>query len=239
VFDSTPTCQPLTKQEAEQRQRYYTAQSFMRSQGPRYASCRLGNFEVTTDQQRIVVDSLKQYLADFPRGVESGTGIVLYGPSGTGKDHLAIALGGEALYRHAKIHPLDIGKDDPRLEPYEILRVRGSDLFQRVRGTMHEDSTITEAEIVEELTTPDILIVSDPLPQQGPLTPFQADVLFRVIDFRYSWRRPTWTTLNVCNGAEADERLGAAIADRLRDGALCLHCNWPSYRRSQKAEAKQ
>jgi hypothetical protein len=52
------------------------------------------------------------------------------------------------------------------------------------------------------------------------------------VDYRYSHRKPIWLTLNVADGAEAELRMGAQTVDRLRDGALVLFCNWPSYRKA-------
>jgi hypothetical protein len=57
--------------------------------------------------------------------------------------------------------------------------------------------------------------------------------LFEVADTRNGRKRPTWTTLNVVDNAEADRRLGPAIADRLRHDAIDLECRWPSYRTEQ------
>jgi len=230
-----------TKGQAEERQRRLSANGFMHAQGSRYAGCRLSTFEITCPGQRRVVDALKSYLDDFPSQVAAGAGIVLFGPSGTGKDHLLVGLAGEAIYTHDKINAWDVQKDDPPKHPYEIVRVRGADLFEQMRSTMDADAT--EADIIDPLTYADVLILSDPVPIRGAVTSFQTDVLYRIIDRRYAWQKPTWATLNVASGAEADERLGVALADRLRDGTLCLYCDWPSYRkpkpRSTDNEAAQ
>ena len=39
-------------------------------------------------------------------------------------------------------------------------------------------------------------------------------------------------TVNVASGAELDERLSPQGADRLRDGALAIYCDWSSWRKA-------
>ena len=51
--------------------------------------------------------------------------------------------------------------------------------------------------------------------------------------------RPTWISMNVASGEEAESRIGVAIIDRWRDGALTLAFNWPSYRKVQQPEPKR
>ena len=59
--------------------------------------------------------------------------------------------------------------------------------------------------------------------------------LFRILDGRYSRRRPTWVTVNVSSRAELNERLTPQNADRLRDGALAVFCDWQTYRKTAGA----
>jgi hypothetical protein len=56
-------------------------------------------------------------------------------------------------------------------------------------------------------------------------------MLFRAIDARYRDYRPTWVTINVGGGDEAEDRMGMQLVDRLRDRAVSIHCNWPSHRK--------
>ena len=85
--------------------------------------------------------------------------------------------------------------------------------------------------MIAELARPDVLCLSDPLPPVGALTQFQATMLYRLVDARYSRGVPTICTVNVADDAEADERMGVPTWDRLCHGAWKLHCAWPTYRR--------
>ena len=181
--------------------------------GPRYRGATLDTYKVTNDAQRAVVAALRGYADDTRSKARAGCGVVLFGSVGTGKDHLLIALARIAIERHAA----------------DVEWIRGADLFGQFRDAMDTDTA--EEFIIAPLVKVGVLILSDPIPAAGSVTPFQADILLRIIDERYRAMRPTWVALNVACGAEADQRLGAQVADRMRDGALCLFCKWESYRR--------
>lgn len=190
----------------------YNMDYFNECVGPRYRNATLPGFEIThPEKQQPVVDAIKAYGENLPDEVTAGNGIVLYGPSGTGKDHLLIVLARRA-----------IGKYRMRVAWYN-----GSDLFMRFRDAM--DSGRAEADMMLNYTSPTILFLSDPL----PATDFQRGILLAIVDARYRKCRPTWVTLNVADGKEADERLGSPVVDRLRHGALACHCDWPTARKGR------
>lgn len=175
--------------------------------GNRYARCTLENFKTPHHRQREVLTEVLAYVAG-----DSKDGLVLYGPIGTGKDHLAFAVCREAIRAGKTVRWLN-----------------GRSWFGSVRDAM--DSTKSEAAIIDEVRRPDVVCLSDPLPPIGALTAHQADMLYRFVDARYTRGVPTICTLNVENDADADERLGVPTWDRLCDGAFKLHCNWPSWRK--------
>ena len=92
------------------------------------------------------------------------------------------------------------------------------------------DDGRSEREAVRRLVEPDVLVVSDIVPQAGTASPYQLSILFQVVDGRYRAQRTTVVTANVSSGNEAAQRLSPALVDRLRDESLALFCNWPSYR---------
>ena len=75
--------------EHERRQAAEERQRFVDQFGSRYAGCRLDNFVVTCDEQQKAVDALREYGKTFGQHYRNGEGVVLFGPPGTGKDHLA------------------------------------------------------------------------------------------------------------------------------------------------------
>ncbi len=193
-------------------QRAHAWDKLIKSRGERYRECLLGNYDVTCEKQEAVVNELQVYGEHISVNTRVGRGIVLFGPAGTGKDHLLMALA-----RVAITNDLDAGWKN------------GMDFFASVRDSFGNDDQ-REAELVDQLTKPTILILSDPLPPSGPLTDFQRNVLFRAIDKRYCHLKPTWVTLNCTGRTEADDRMGAQIMDRLVHDSLRLFCDWESYR---------
>ena len=192
--------------------------SFSEQLGPRYLGCRFANFEIPegphASAQHQVVSELQRYAEKLPERVEAGQGVLLFGASGTGKDHLLSALAHFAIVR---------------FDMY-VRWIDGTAFYRHLRDRL--DSRDTEEKLIERFSLPSILYFSDPLPPFGELTSFQASALFTVLDRRYRDRRPTWFTLNVQNFDEASRRLSASIADRMRDNTLALRCAWPSYRKA-------
>lgn len=164
-------------------------------------------------EQQSVVAPLQTYVANFAEHQAAGAGVVLSGPAGVGKDHLLCAMGvNVALYFGVSVS-----------------WTSGADLWASFRDAIGRDRS--ESYVLSPYQGAGVLVISDPVPPAGTLTEYQAGQLLRLVDWRYRYLRPTWVSLNVSGRKEADERLGVAVADRLRDGALCLACNWPSYRR--------
>lgn len=182
--------------------------------GERYRKCTLDNYLASTPKQQRVVDHLKGYLANLDENLSLCRGVVLYGPVGTGKDHLLFALLREIVAR----------RDD-----VTVCWQNGQDWFGDVRDAM--DGKIPEARLMRGLTKATVAVISDPLPPVGSLGQHMATMLYRVIDDRYSANLPTFVSVNVASNAEADERMGAATWDRLCGGAYKIHCNWASHRK--------
>ena len=182
------------------------------ARGGRYAGCRLENFDCPTAPQLAAVKRLLQYAERLTDHVRAGDSLTLFGPVGTGKDHLLAAMMRLAV-----------------LGGFTVAWRSGAELFGEVRDRIDQERS--EASWVSALLAVDVLAISDPLPPIGSLTEFQAAMLFRVIDGRYSRSRSTWITINCRDADDAQARLTPQIVDRLRHRALSVHCNWPSYRK--------
>lgn len=206
------------ERDRDLRKRCWNFDALIRQRGERYAGCRIKNYEVTTPQQREAIAKLKSYLDGIQDNLENGRGLLLFGPKGCGKDHLAMACA-----HHA------IAKMDPHT--FTVQWANGMDIFARVRDSMNPDGGETEEQVFGDLAHKGLLWISDPVPPTGTLTEFQQTFLFRVLDHRYNHLLPTWVTCNVTSGGELDTRIGAQNGDRLRHGAHAIFTNWDSYRK--------
>ena len=181
--------------------------------GKRYAGCTFDNYECTNPKQSEVVQKLKEYAVNGRRNVTEGKNVILYGTKGTGKDHLLMAL--------AKSVRLEIG--------VTASWINGIDLHAKLREATYGKTSIE----LTEAKTP-ILWISDLLPPKGVLTDSQQNLLFALIDERYSKQLPTWISMNVVDGKEAEERLGSQLMDRLKQNVLAIPFDWPSYRTEER-----
>jgi len=186
--------------------------SLLRAAGYRYAHCKLGSFETDRADQQRVVAALQEYVCEITDRCDTGTGVVLYGPCGTGKDHLAFSIARAAVAAYMSVAWLN-----------------GQDWYGKIRDSMDDDTP--EATLINRIARPDFAFISDPLPPIGNLSQHQATMLYRAIEARYTARRPTIVTVNVATDDEADSRLGVPTWDRICDRAWKIRCSWPSYRK--------
>jgi DNA replication protein DnaC len=206
--------QALRDYEAKAKTRSVNSQmlSIVQAAGDRYRGCRLETFEVTTAYQKRVLAMVTEYGQNLTERRLERQGLVLFGPVGTGKDHLAYSLALTAA-----------------MQGMTVKWINGQSWFGRVRDAM--DTSESEESIISEIERPDLAVISDPLPPIGDLTQHQATMFYRAIEARYCRGKITITTVNVADDAEADRRMGAATWDRLCHGAWKIHCAWPSYRK--------
>ena len=157
-------------------------------------------------------------LAEGDSWLDRGTNILLFGPPGVGKSHLAAALG------HAMI---DAG--------YRVLFTRTTDLVQQLQTARQE---LKLASAIEKLDKYHLLVLDDLSYVQKSQA--ETSVLFELISARYE-RRSIMITANQPFGAWdaifPDPAMTVAAIDRLVHHSIILEMNADSYRR-KSAETK-
>ena len=133
--------------------------------------------------------------------------IVLMGPSGIGKTHLAAAI---ANYQ---------GVDDT-LPVFVML----PDLLDHLRATFAPNSTVTYDRRFEEIKNSPLLILDD-LGTQS-MTPWAKEKIYQLFNYRYNAKLPT-----VFTTTESLDDMDSRIRTRLRDSRLCKNfaCSAPEY----------
>ena len=118
-----------------------------------------------------------------------------------------------------------------------VLWTNGSRLKARMRRCISNKDSESEREIVDELSGPDFLWLSDPIIAGEPLTTYQRDFMYSFIDARYQAQKPTLLTINVESSAQLDDVLGAATADLLRENSFCHFCDWKTHRKTKSIDS--
>jgi DNA replication protein DnaC len=176
---------------------------------PRYRSCRFENFNPgNQDALRDALFTTRAWVDDFYRedGRFAETGLLFSGPTGVGKTHLACAALLELVRRYS-------------------LRGRFVDftaLIHDIQATFDPSSPESKSEVLQPAMDAQLLVL-DELGSQRT-TPWVADVLYLLLNHRYSRRLPTLFTTNCLlqRRAPAAERVvnldaGAAPAPRTRE----------------------
>ncbi len=199
------------RQAEDESNRRHAWVTFLRDRGERYADCDLTNYQADLPRQQQVLAALRDYAADIRSRVRSGQGVVLYGSSGTGKDHLAVGLARAAIWADMKVEWSS-----------------GATIYERFRDAIEKE--IPEYELIREYLRPSLLVLSD-LSTGGSLTDYQQSTIYRIADRRYNSGLPVVLTINAIDREEMDRMLSPPVVDRMIDGAILVKCDWPSYRR--------
>lgn len=171
-----------------------------------HRNCSFSNYEVACAGQKQALTYAKSYAQNFGIGFAS---FVFTGNPGTGKNHLAAAIGNYLL------------KQDRT-----VLVVTVADLTLRARACY--DNGKSEADLLNDLCGVDLLVIDEVGVQRD--TRGEKVLLNQIIDRRLAALKPVGILTNL-NHQALTETLGARVIDRLRmDGGLWVNFDWGSYR---------
>ncbi|MEZ5284424.1 MAG: ATP-binding protein [Vicinamibacterales bacterium] len=172
----------------------------------RYARCELDTFEHDMDSQREAFRRASGFVEAFP---VVDRGLLLYGPHGVGKTHLAVGILKAAIRTR--------GARGYFFETRELLKL--------VRDTYNRSVDETEMDILAPVLKADLLVLDDLGAERT--SDWVQETLGLVVNTRYNERRPTVFTSNLVDVPDATDprsfifQLGARTRSRLLE-----MCDW-------------
>jgi DNA replication protein DnaC len=176
----------------------------------RYARCELETFAHDLNFQREAYRSARAFVDAFPI-VDKG--LILYGPHGVGKTHLAVGMLKAAIRTK--------GARGYFFETRELLRL--------VRDTYNRSVEETEMGVLAPVLHADLLVLDDLGAERT--SEWVQETLGLVVNTRYNARRPTVFTSNLVDSKDATDpqtfayQLGARTRSRLIE-----MCEWVEMR---------
>jgi DNA replication protein DnaC len=182
----------------------------------RYRSCTITNFNTLHDSQRAAKAFARRFVEAYP-GVSAG--VLMIGPVGVGKTHLAVAILAELLDTKA---------------------VRGifcdfTELLDRIQASFGRGVEESSDDILAPYRDTELLVL-DELGARRP-SDWARDVLYGLLNTRYNRKRSTILTSNYGDepekpgGETLELRVGVAVRSRLAEMCQLLPISGPDYRR--------
>ena len=197
---------------AEERRVAGIAERTKRSGIPeRFLGKSLSEYSAKTKGQIAALEFSTTYAKEFADVQKTGRGAIFCGKPGTGKTHLAIAIGNQVIE-----HGLSVGF------------VTVQRIMRRLKDCMRKNSEESESDVMGILEDFDLLILDEVGVQFG--SEYEKNAMFDILNARYEKRRPTILISNL-SANEVKAFIGERVFDRLReDGGVCVPFDWVSHR---------
>ena len=178
----------------------------------RFHDRSLENFMAETPAHKKALAFAQVYADEFDQVLKIGRSALFVGKPGTGKTHLAAAIGLQIMRRQNRT----------------VLFTTVMRAIRRVKDTWVKGCAESESQAIATLVSPDLLILDEVGVQFG--SDFERNILFDVLNERYEKRRPTILLSNL-PVADVTAYLGERVIDRIReDGGARIVFDWESYR---------
>lgn len=177
----------------------------------RFMGKTLDNYEATNEGQTAAL----QFARRFAKSDNPERSMILCGKPGTGKTHIACAIGQATA---------------ERLLSVRFATVLGA--IRTVKDTYRRESPMSETEALRELQSPDLLILDEVGIQVG--SEHEKMLVFEIINERYAQCRPTILISNL-DESDLTQYLGERIIDRFREGGAVIPFDWASHRGARAA----
>lgn len=177
----------------------------------RFQTRTIENYQVNDPGEEKAKKIATWYLDTWNERLVNGTSLIFCGEPGTGKTHLACAIGNQLLE-----------------EGVSVLFTTVSEAMRKIKATYDKGSTMTEAQAIEIFTSPRLLILDEVHVQTG--SDHEIRLMFEIINRRYENVLPTILISNL-EATALKQFLGDRIVDRLREGrGQLMQFTWKSRR---------
>jgi DNA replication protein DnaC len=224
IWSRCPACESALKAQeeaerlAEQRARQQREHERMLgfAQIPsRFVGRSFENFRVDGPPQLHALTVCRDFAEQFDENAKRGKGLILSGMPGTGKSHLAAAILQALIHRNVQY-------------------LTCMDMIRRVRDTWRKTSDQSEVEVLDLLSSLDLLVIDEIGVQYG--TDGEQTIIFDVLDRRYRDMRPTVLLTNQ-DKAGLKTFIGERSFDRLTETCRWVPFDWASFRPQARKEA--
>jgi DNA replication protein DnaC len=186
---------------------------------PRFADKTFDSYTPTNAASRVALTAARKYADAFESQSRQGRSLVFAGGPGTGKTHLATAIGQHIIRELQAV----------------VLFGTVSQALRRIKDTYRKDSEQTESDVIRALTDCDLLILDEIGAQIG--SEHEKQLMFEILNERYQGMKSTILISNL-NAEELEGFLGHRVMDRYRECGVVLAFGWESHRGKQAPDAK-
>ncbi len=192
-----PVADPVTM-DAEWQREFFKRYRVEQARVPRrFAGKTLQNFKGTDRTRKDLVEAAQLFVQGFNFERGDFQGLLMEGPVGCGKSHLAVAILREV-----------VGKG------YSGLYYNSPDLLRDIRATFNDQGGATEDDLIDEVTEVDLLVLDDLGAEK--ISDFVLDRFYLIINKRYEGCKPLIVTTNLTQH-ELSNRLGDRVVSRLAE----------------------